>query len=65
MKLDLKQKQTNVGHSVTDEIINGNYKNIGYRVKKDEVLAFKNKYLKLLAISPKKVHVYSFFKSTL
>ena len=42
-KFDLKQKQTNVGHSVTDEIISGNSKNIKYIVKKGEVLAFKRK----------------------
>ena len=27
-KFDPKQKQTNVGHCVTDEIINGNSKNL-------------------------------------
>ena len=32
-KIGPKQKQTNVKHSVTDEIINGNSKNIGYNVK--------------------------------
>ena len=37
-KFDPKQKQTNIGHSVTDEIINGNPKNIGYRVKKNGAL---------------------------
>ena len=40
-KFDSKLKQTNVGHSVTDEIINGNSKNKGYRVKIGKVLAFK------------------------
>ena len=42
-KFDPKQKQTKVGHSVTDEIINGNSKNIGCIIKKAEVLAFKRK----------------------
>ena len=42
-KFDPKQKQTNVGHYVADEIINGNSKNIGYKVKKGEVLSLKRK----------------------
>ena len=42
-KFDPKQKQTNVGHSVRDEIINDNSKNIGYKVKKGQVLAFERK----------------------
>ena len=43
IKFDLKQKETNVGHYVADEIINGNSKNIGYKVKKGEILALKRK----------------------
>ena len=35
-----KQKQTNVGHSVNNEINNGDYKNIGYSIKKGADLAF-------------------------
>ena len=46
--------QTNVGHSVTDEIININSKNIGNIVKKRAVLVFK-KYQKLLMIRYKKL----------
>ena len=37
LKIDLKQKQTNVRLSVTDEIINSNSKNIDYNVKKEAV----------------------------
>ena len=62
-KFDLIQKQTNVGHIATDEIINSNSKNIGYRVNKGEVLGFK-KNRKPLMISPRKVHVDRFLKST-
>ena len=42
-KFDLKQIQTNVGHSMTDKIINGNSKNIDYSVKQGAVSAFKRK----------------------
>ena len=52
MKFDSIQKQANVVHSVMDEIINGNPKNIIYRVKKRSVLAFKRKF-KILMFSPK------------
>ena len=43
-KFNLKQKQTNVGHSVADEIINGNSKNIEYTVKTSAVLKFERKW---------------------
>ena len=45
LKIGPEQKQTNVGHSVTDEIINCNSKNIGYNVKKEKaaVSAFERK----------------------
>ena len=43
LKIGLEHKQTNVGHSVTDEIINCNSKNIGYNVKKAAVSAFERK----------------------
>ena len=36
-KFVLKQKQANVAHIATDEIINGNSKNIGYTVKTSAV----------------------------
>ena len=42
-KFDLKQTQTNFGHSIADEIINGIFKNLRYRVKKGAVSAFKIK----------------------
>ena len=42
-KFDLKQIQTNVGHSMANEIIIGNSKNISYSVKKGAVLASKIK----------------------
>ena len=35
-----KQKPRNVGHPVTGEIINGNYENIGYKVRISVVLKF-------------------------
>ena len=39
-KIGTEQKQTNVGHPVTDEIINGNYKNMSCNVKKEAAIAF-------------------------
>ena len=42
-KIGPEQNQTNVGHSVTDEIINGNSENIGLNVKKEAVSAFMRK----------------------
>ena len=42
-KIGPEQKQTNVGHSETDEIIYGNSKNIGCNVKKAAVSAFERK----------------------
>ena len=38
-----EQKQTNVGHSETDEIINCNSQNIGCNLKKAVVLVFERK----------------------
>ena len=58
-----KQKQTNIGHSVNNEIIKGDNKNIGYSVKKATVLIFK-KNCKLLMIMPKKVYVDRVLKIT-
>ena len=46
-----KQKQTNVGRYVTDEIVYDNSLNIAYRVIKRAVKAFKRN-RKLLMISP-------------
>ena len=40
-KISPKQKQTNVGYSVTNKVINSNFKNIGHDVKKEAVSAFK------------------------
>ena len=42
-KFDPKQKQTNIGHFVTDEIINGNSKKMCYNVKKVLVSVFERK----------------------
>ena len=36
-KICPEQKQTNVGHSLTDEIINGNSENMSYNIKKEAV----------------------------
>ena len=38
-----KQKPRNVWHPVTDEIINGNYKNIGYKVRISVIVKFEKK----------------------
>ena len=38
-----KQKPRNVWHPVTDEIINGNYKNIENKVRTSVVLKFERK----------------------
>ena len=37
------QKQTNVGHCVTNEIFNGDYKNIEYKLRISAVSAFERK----------------------
>ena len=42
-KIGPEQKQTNVGHSETDEIINGNSQNIGCDIKKASASAFERK----------------------
>ena len=42
-KIDPKQKQTNVGHHVADEIINGNSEKMCYNVKKVVASVFEKK----------------------
>ena len=42
-KFDPKKKQTNFGHSVRDEITNGNSKKMCYNVKKVVVSVFEKK----------------------
>ena len=52
-KFDSKQKQTNVGHFVTDEIINSNSKKMCYNLKNVVVSVFKKNW-KLFMIWYKK-----------
>ena len=40
---DPKQKQTNVGHYMNNEIINGDYENIKYKLRISAVSAFERK----------------------
>ena len=62
-KFDPKQKQTNVGHFVTDEIINCNSKKMCYNVKKVAVSVFERK-LKVIYDLIQKNYVDRFLKST-
>ena len=55
--------KTNSRHSVTDEIYISNSKNIGHKVKKDVVSAFKRK-SKVVSDLPYKIFVERFLRST-
>ena len=61
---NLKQKQTNVWHFVTDGIIKSNSKKMSYNVKKSNSFSFWKKIKSYLWFDTKKNYVDCFLKST-